>query len=114
MPRRSGGLHALVQHEVNFQHDDGATRMPFSATIGSANVSPDHVEQDTAADTGSFDVTFTSGIDLEGLSAEGYGLSQPEVTDEAAHQDDPDDPATASVKKDFTLSHAGSLTVSTR
>ena len=57
----SGGLHALVQHEVNFQHDDGATRMPFSATIGSANVSPDHVEQDTAADTGAFDVTFTSG-----------------------------------------------------
>ena len=35
------------------------------------------------------------------------------MTDEVAHQDDPDDPATSSVKKDFTLSHAGSLTVST-
>jgi len=109
----SGGLHALVQHEVNFQHDNGAVRMPFEATIGSANVSPDHIEQDTATDTGSFDVTFRSGLDLDGLAAEGFGLSQPEVTDEVAHQDDPNDPSTASVKKDITLAHAGSLTVST-
>lgn len=109
----SEGLHALVQHEVNFQHDNGEVRMPFEATIASANVSPDHVEQDATADTGSFDVTFTSGIDLDGLQAEGYGLSQPDVTDEVAHQDDPNDPETSSVKKPFSLDHAGSVSIST-
>lgn len=109
----SEGLHAVVQHEVNMQHDDGEVRLPFETTIASANVTPDHVEQNTTADTGSFDVSFTSGIDLDGLSAEAFGLSQPEVSTETAHQDDPDDPSTASVKKDFSLEHAGSATIST-
>ena len=53
--------------------------MPFAATIGSATVSPDHVDS-TPTDDGSFDVTFTSGIDLDGLAADAFGLSQPEVT----------------------------------
>ena len=42
------GLHALVQHEVNFQHDNGEVHMPFEATIGSATVSPDHVDMTVA------------------------------------------------------------------
>ena len=100
----SGGLHALVQHEVNFQHDNGATRMPFEATIGSANVTPDHVEQDTATDTGSFDVTFSLGIDLDGLDRRRVRSQPAGGHHEIAHQDDPDDPSTASVKKDVTLS----------
>jgi hypothetical protein len=107
------GLHALVEHEVNFQHDNGEVHMPFSATIGSATVSPDHVEQTVTGDDGSFDVTFTSGIDLDGLAADAFGLSQPDVSTETAHQDDPNDPSTASVKKSFTLTHAGHVTVST-
>jgi subtilisin family serine protease len=107
------GMHALVEHEVNMQHDNGETHVPFHATIGSATVSPDHVEVSTPTDDGSFDVEFTSGIDLDGLSADAFGLSQTEVTTETAHQDNPNDPSTASVKKNLTLSHAGSLTVST-
>jgi len=35
------------------------------------------------------------------------------VSTETAHQDDPNDPSTASVKKSFTLTHAGHVTVST-
>lgn len=107
------GLHALVQHEVNFQHDHGEVHMPFEATIGSATVSPDHVELNATGDTGSFDVTFKSGIDLDGLTADAFGLSQPQVTTETAHQDDPNDPSTASIKRSFTLSHAGHVTIST-
>ncbi len=107
------GLHALVQHEVNFQHDNGEVHMPFEATIGSANVSPDHVDINATGDTGSFDVTFKSGIDLDGLTADAFGLSQPQVTTETAHQDNPDDPSTASIKRSFTLSHAGHVTIST-
>jgi subtilisin family serine protease len=108
----SQGLHALVQHEVNFQHDQGEVHLPFEATVGGARVAPDSVDQTTSGDTGSFDVDFTTGIDLDGLTADAFGLSQPSTTTETAEQDDPDDPSSASVKRTFTLDHAGSLTVS--
>jgi hypothetical protein len=86
--------------------------MPFETTVASATVDPDHVEQSTDDGTGAFDVTFEAGIDLPGLSADAFGLSQPTTTTETAHQDDPNDPSTASVKSDFTIEHGGSLTVS--
>jgi hypothetical protein len=70
------------------------------------------VQQTTADGTGAFDVTFTAGVDLPGLTAEAFGLSQPQVTTETAVQDDPDDPSTASVKRSFSLHHAGQLDVS--
>jgi hypothetical protein len=108
----SDGLHAIVQHEVNMQHDNGEVHMPFETTVASATVDPGSVEQSTDDGTGSFDVTFEAGIDLPGFSADAFGLSQPSTTTETAHQDDPNDPTTASVKKDFTITHAGSLTVS--
>jgi hypothetical protein len=44
--------------------------------------------------------------------AEGFGLSQPSVTTETARQDNPNDPSTASVKRPFTVSHAGHATIS--
>ena len=52
-------------------------------------------------------------MDLAGFAADAFGLSQPQVSTETAHQDDPNDSATASVKKSFTVSHAGSLQVTT-
>jgi hypothetical protein len=60
----------------------------------------------TTDGTGAFDVTFEAGLDLDGLVAEGFGLSQPSVTTEAAFQDDPNDPSTASVKKTVEIAHA--------
>jgi hypothetical protein len=105
------GLHALALHQVGWQGDAFAT--PFTARVGSASVAPSEVELTTAADSGSFDVTFNSGVDLEGLSVEAFGLSQPIVTTETAQQDDPDDPSSASVKRDITVSHASRLVVTT-
>ncbi len=58
-------------------------------------------------------MTFEAGIDLDGLVAEAFGLSQPVTTIETAHQDDPGNPASASVKKPFTLAHAARVTVTT-
>jgi hypothetical protein len=52
-------------------------------------------------------------VDLDGLSAEAFGLSQPSVTDEVGQQDDPNDPSSASIKKDVTVDHASRLTVAT-
>jgi subtilisin family serine protease len=108
----SGGLHAIAEHEVNMQHDNGEVHMPFQTTVASATVDPDHVEQSTDDGTGAFDVAFRAGVDLPGFAADAFGLSQPSTTTETAHQDDPADPSTASVKKDFTITHGGSLTVS--
>jgi Subtilase family len=105
------GLHAVALHQVGWQGD--AFHTPFAVTLGGASVAPSAVDIQSAADSGTFDVTFESGIDLDGLTAEAFGLSQPSVTTEVASQDDPNDASSASVKKDITLSHASRLTVST-
>ncbi len=105
------GLHAIVLHQIGWQGDDFHT--PFSVNLGSASVTPSAVDFDTTADSGSFDVTFESSVDLDGLSAEAFGLSQPSVTDEVGQQDDPANPSSASIKKDITIDHASRLTVST-
>lgn len=105
------GLQALVQHQVGWQGDK--LEVPFKSTLGSANVSPSSVAVDAASDSGSFDVRFRSSVDLDGLAADAFGLSQPDVTTETAHQDDPADPSTASIKKTVTVAHASRLSVST-
>jgi hypothetical protein len=105
------GLHALLQHQVGW--DGGKFDVPFSSTLGGATVTPSSVAQTTATDTGAFDVTFKATVDLDGLKAEGFGLSQPSVTNETVQQDDPDDPSSASLKKDLTLDHASRLRVAT-
>jgi hypothetical protein len=105
------GLHAAVLHQVGWQGDDFTT--PFDITVGGARVVPSSVEETTATGSGSFDVTFSSTIDLDGLVAEGYGLTQPVTTEETVRQDDPNDPSSASVKKDVTIDHGSRLTVET-
>jgi hypothetical protein len=105
------GLQALALHQVSWQGDKFNT--PFKVQLGSASVTPSSVVQTATGDTGGFDVTFESSVPLNGLKAEAYGLSQPSTTTEVAHQDNPDDPSTASVKKNLTLSHASRLHVST-
>ena len=106
--RAQEGLHALVLHQVSWEGDDVHT--PFTVTLGGASVSPSAVDIDSAADSGSFDVTVTSSLDLPGLTAEAFGLSQPESFTEPTQQDDPDDPSSASIKKDLTIDHASSAT----
>jgi hypothetical protein len=105
------GLHALAQHQVGW--DGGKFEAGFTTKLGAATVSPADVALSTASDTGTFDVTFNASVDLDGLKAEGFGLSQPQVTTETVKQDDPNDPSTASVKKNVTLSHASRLHVAT-
>jgi hypothetical protein len=105
------GLQALVQHQVGWQGDK--FEVPFTTNLGSAQVTPSSVEEETASDSGAFDVTFRSSVDLDGLAAEAFGLSQPSVTTETAQQDDPNDPTTSSIKKPLTLQHASRLTVTT-
>ena len=105
------GLHAIVEHQV--QWNGTSFNVPFETTVGSATVDPSSIDVTTPGDTGGFDVTFEASLDLAGLEAEAFGLSQPQVTTETAHQDDPNDVASASVKKSFTLNHAARATITT-
>ncbi len=105
------GLHALMQHQVGWQGDK--FDVPFETTVGSATVTPTRVNQTADTDTGSFDVTVKSGVPLDGLTAEAFGLSQAQSTLVQPKQDDQNDPSTASVKQNLTLNHASRLTVDT-
>lgn len=105
------GLHAIALHQVGWQGD--AFHTPFSVTVGGASVNPTAVEDTTTDGTGSFEVTFKATVDLEGLEAEAFGLSRPTVENPTVQQDDPNDPSSASVKRNVTLDHASRLTVET-
>lgn len=105
------GLHNLVIHQVSWEGDDFTT--PFEVNIGGAAVSPSAVVETTTEDSGGFDVTVTASVDLPGLTAEGFGLSQPLVEDVQGQQDNPNDPSSASIKRDVTIDHASRLTVAT-
>jgi hypothetical protein len=109
--RAQAGLNSVVTHGVHFNGDK--FDVPFKVTLGGANVTPSAVNLSTESDTGTFDVTFKSSLDLAGLKAEGFGLSQPTTTVETARQDDPDDPSSASVKRTFAVQHASQATFST-
>ena len=73
----SQGPNAVVQHGVRFDGDK--FNVPFSTTLGSLAVNPTSIDETAADDgTGTFDVTVESSLDLTGLSADAFGLSQPE------------------------------------
>ena len=102
------GLHEIALHQVSF--DGGKFNVPFKTVVAGASVNPAAVTSHTATGAGSFDVTFKAGIDLAGFKAEAFGLSQPVVKDEVVHQDNPNDPASASVKETVTIAHASRAT----
>jgi hypothetical protein len=105
------GLHAIVEHTVN--HSGDPFLVPFEINAGGATVDPSSVVVDTTENTGEFTVTFEGGLDLSGLAADGFGLTQPSTTTENAVQDDPNDPSSASVKKTLTVEHAASIELQT-
>jgi len=106
--RAQEGLHAIALHQVLF--DGGQFHTPFETSLGTATLDPGSVDIDSAADAGSFGVTFTSTLDIDGLSAEAFGLSQPSIFVEATQQDNPNDPSSASIKHDVTILHASTAT----
>jgi len=106
------GLHLIAQHNVLFSGKKFA--VPFGKTVSTVSVEPPAIEIYTPSDSGSVPIVFTSGMELPGLAAEGYGLSVTQVfTDQLAYQDDPADPTTASYTRLFTVTHASRLAVST-
>lgn len=112
------GLHLLMQHNVLFSGEK--FDVPHNITLGAMNVQPTALNFTTTITTtetvsACTNLTFTTSLELPALAAEGYGLSRPEVkTEQEIEQDDPNDPQTASYKRDFTLEHASSLEIRTQ
>ena len=98
------GLHAVVQHQVGFDGDK--FYVPFETHVGAASVSPTAVEQSTVVRLRQLRRHLRGDARPAGLTAAGYGLSQPTTSIETAQQDDPNDPSAASVKKTVAISHA--------
>lgn len=105
------GLQAVVHHQV--LHEGDRFHTPFETTVGAVSVDPASVVQDVAADTGSFDITVSSNIELTGLEVDAFGLSQPVEVPFFPTQDDPNDPSSAGTKYPVTVEHGASLEVET-
>ena len=106
-PRRACTRSSL--HQVSWQGDDFDT--PFEVTLGSASVAPSSVDIDTTADTG--ELRRHLRVQRRPRRACGRGLRpQPAERDRprVGQQDDPNDPSSASIKKDVTIDHASRLT----
>ncbi|NLG48636.1 MAG: S8 family serine peptidase, partial [Chloroflexi bacterium] len=111
------GLHQVLLHNV--LHSGKVSTVPFTTTLGTVTVNPSAVELTTDSNSGSFVITFTSGIELEGLTVEAFGLSAPQVylgqtVTQSATQNPEDDPLN---EKNgwklfpFTLKHASSAEI---
>jgi hypothetical protein len=59
-------------------------------------------------DTSPVSATLSSGVDLDGLVVDAFGLSAPTTTREAVSQDDPNDPSTASFSTTVAIAAGGS------
>jgi len=103
------GLNLIALHNVLYNDAFGEH---FSGKVGTFTVTPYPVSITTSTSTGTQVISAVSSLDLAGLTAMGYGMSQPEhLTGETIYQDNPADPMTASWTKEYTLTNAGMLDV---
>jgi hypothetical protein len=103
------GLHEILLHHVVVA--GGQIDEPFNGQIGFVSIDPGAIVAPPA--TSPTNVTLSTEIALDGLVADGFGLSQPVTTRETVFQDDPNDPSTASFSRTVNISHGAMLDVST-
>ncbi len=108
------GLHAVLLHNV--LHPGLPASLPFTTTVGAMTVSPpafDITATVTAGDvvSGCAPLALRANLDLPGLTVEAFGLSQPERVQATARQDDPNNRSTASYKRQFSVDHAVSISL---
>jgi len=103
------GLHEVLLHHVVVA--GGQIDEPFQGQIGFVSIDPGAIDAPPA--TSPTNVTLSTEIPLNGLVADGFGLSQPATTREAVSQDDPGDPSTASFSTTIDISHGALLDIST-
>ncbi|MFN8498430.1 MAG: DUF4397 domain-containing protein [Anaerolineae bacterium] len=82
------GLNLFAMQNVLYGGQSPAG-VPFTTTVGSAVISPTAVAFTAPGPSGSFQVGLTASLDLDGLAAQAYGLSAPEVHRDAVGQASP-------------------------
>ena len=108
------GLHEVLLHHVIADlpaTDEATIDEPFSGSVGLVSIDPGSITGGPADSP--VNVTISTGIDLDGLAADGFGLSAPVTTRETVLQDDPDDPSTASFSTAVDIVHGAVLEVTT-
>ena len=102
------GLHEVLLHQV-LSDLDGVDE-PFSGELGVVALDPGSIF--APPDTSPVSVTLSSGVALDGLVADAFGLSAPTTTRETVSQDVPDDPSTSSFSTTVAIAHGAQLDVS--
>lgn len=102
VPAREG-LHSIVLHQV--KTDGSRLSDHISGTVGRLTLTPGVVESAVT------DITINSQVNLDGIRARAYGLSQPLAQTGTVLQDDPGNPASASFQTTVTLTNAASLDI---
>jgi len=107
------GLHEIVLHNVLYAGQSFSENI--SGKVATISLDPAEMSQTVpAGTTASQKFEFVSGMDLAGLSVQVYGLSQPqEYVDQTILQDDPYNPMTSSWTREYVVSGAGLIEVST-
>jgi hypothetical protein len=99
------GLNLIALHNVLYNDTFGE---PFTGKVGTFTVTPYPVSITTSTSTGTQAMSVKSTLDLAGLSAMAFGVSQPEhLTGQTIYQDNPADPMTASWTRQYVLTNAG-------
>ena len=106
------GLNFIALQNVNYAGRQTTESISLRAGSLAVSSSPIDVSRTTFEPNASVSETMVSTLPLSGLVADGFGFSAPETfTGQTVRQDDPNDPSSASYKKQLTLQHAGLLNV---
>ncbi|MCD6289592.1 MAG: S8 family serine peptidase, partial [Anaerolineae bacterium] len=105
------GLHVIALHNVIFGGD--AIYESVTGQAGTIGAQPASIDEVALMNNGTVTVTVNATVPLPDLTVDGFGLGKPETyTDQVVHQDDPDDPSTASYTRTVTIEHGARLAVS--
>ena len=109
----STGLHEIVLHNVLYAGQSFSENI--RGKVAAISLGPAEMSRTVPAGTTvSQTFEFVSGMDLSGLRVRAYGLSQPqEYIDQTILQSDPHNPMTSSWTREYVMSGAGLLEVST-
>lgn len=101
------GLNLVMAHNQLVSGD--RFEVPFDLSLDRARIQPESI---AAEGSGCQALTFTPSFALDGLVADGYGLSTAEhLVDQPVGQDNPNDPLASRWRKSFSIAHGASIRI---
>jgi hypothetical protein len=105
------GLHGILLHQVRV--DGSMLDEVFMGQTGLVTLDPAILSASGQPGVTTASLNLVSQLNLDGFTAQGFGLGSPVTSVETILQDDPNDPSTASFVTQVTIQHGGKLDVST-